>query len=118
MVRQKYLKPVIFLTLTMENIMLKEKESAKIVDVDLLLLKNPFFSSMLEWEQSMMKCWNVVDDLQMVNEKLQSPIIHAIAELYQAKFEHVMDEYSNMIHTAYGIKKEQEAKPAKKATKK
>lgn len=98
--------------------MSKEKESAKTVNLDSLLLKNPFFHSMVEWEQSMMNCWNVVDDLKMVNEKLQSPVIRAIAELYQAKFEHAMDEYSEMLHTAYGLKKEQEAKPAKKASKK
>lgn len=84
--------------------MSKEKDDAKTVNLDSFLLKNPFYSAMADWETGMMSCWNVVDDLKIINKTINNPVIEGIAELYQAKFKEAMRQYEDMLHTAFEVK--------------
>ena len=87
--------------------MSKEKDDAKTVNLDSFLLKNPFYSAMADWETGMMNCWNVVDDLKIINKTINNPLIEGIAELYQAKFQEAMRQYEDMLHTAFEVKAEE-----------
>ena len=87
--------------------MSKEKDNAKTVNLDSFLLKNPFYCAMADWETGMMSCWNVVDDLKLINKKINNPTIEAIAELYQVKFQEAMRQYEEMLNTAFDLKAEE-----------
>jgi hypothetical protein len=43
-------------------------------------------SDRFDFEQQILKCWNITDDLNEANEELNSEHIGAIATLYEVKF--------------------------------
>ena len=45
-------------------------------------------------EQEIMKCWSVVEDMQISHEK---DYIEALALVYQAKFEHLFSVFEQVI---------------------
>ena len=69
-------------------------------------------------------CWNIIDDLKQINEKLNNPLITAVATLYEAKFQNTQDAYEDMLNiffenrTKEATPDEPVKKAAKKATKK
>lgn len=50
-----------------------------------------------DFEQQILKCWNVIDDLKEANEELSSEQIGAIATLYEVKFNKLWEQFEDVV---------------------
>ena len=66
-------------------------------------------NSMQDLEQSILKCWGVVDDLKMLAKEANNgsdftDALKGVAELYHYKFEQLWDEYEAAVKEYYAAK--------------
>lgn len=54
-------------------------------------------SDRFDFEQQILKCWNVIEDLKEVNEELNSEQIGAITILYEVKFQKLWEQFEDVV---------------------
>jgi hypothetical protein len=54
-------------------------------------------SDRFDFEQQILKCWNIIDDLKEANEELGSEQIGAIATLYEVKFNKLWEQFEDVV---------------------
>lgn len=54
-------------------------------------------SDRFDFEQQILKCWNITDDLKEANEELCSEHIGAIALLYEVKFNKLWELFEDVV---------------------
>ena len=54
-------------------------------------------SDIFDFEQQILKCWNITDDLKEANEELDSEHIGAIATLYEVKFNKLWELFEDVV---------------------
>jgi hypothetical protein len=54
-------------------------------------------SDRFDFEQQILKCWNVIEDLKEINEELNSEQIGAITILYEIKFQKLWEQFENVM---------------------
>jgi hypothetical protein len=54
-------------------------------------------SDRFEFEQQILKCWNVIEDLKEINEELNSEQIGAITILYEVKFQKLWEQFEDVV---------------------
>ena len=54
-------------------------------------------SDRFDFEQQILKCWNITDDLREANEELNSEHISAIATLYEMKFNKLWELFEDVM---------------------
>jgi flagellin-specific chaperone FliS len=60
-------------------------------------VESPVYSR-FDFEQQLMNCWNVVDDLKAtLNCRNQNELVEAIAVLYQHKFERCFETFEQLL---------------------
>ena len=56
-------------------------------------------SDIFDFEQQILKCWNITDDLNEANEELNSTHIGAITTLYEVKFNKLWELFEGVVMT-------------------
>ena len=52
-----------------------------------------------DFEQQLMSCWNMVDDVKLLAKRgAESADFDALAAVYQHKFEELFDQFETLIH--------------------
>lgn len=54
-------------------------------------------SDRFDFEQQIIKCWNIVDDLNEINETLDSEQVRAVAILYEVKFQKLWEQFEDVV---------------------
>jgi hypothetical protein len=54
-------------------------------------------SDRFDFEQQILKCWNVIEDLKEINEELNSEQIGAITILYEVKFQKLWEQFESVM---------------------
>ena len=54
-------------------------------------------SDRFDFEQQILKCWNVIEDLKEINEELNSEQIGAITILYEVKFQKLWEQFEDVM---------------------
>jgi hypothetical protein len=54
-------------------------------------------SDRFDFEQQIVKCWGVVDDLREANESIGSELIGSIATLYEMKFNTLWEQFETVV---------------------
>ena len=54
-------------------------------------------SDIFDFEQQILKCWNITDDLNEANEELNSAHIGAITTLYEVKFNKLWELFEGVV---------------------
>jgi hypothetical protein len=59
--------------------------------------KGDVMSDIFDFEQQILKCWNITDDLKEANEELDSEHIGAITTLYEVKFNKLWELFEDVV---------------------
>ena len=54
-------------------------------------------SDRFDFEQQILKCWNVIEDLKEINEEQNSEQIGAITILYEVKFQKLWEQFESVM---------------------
>jgi len=54
-------------------------------------------SDRFDFEQQLIRCWNIVEDLNEINETLDSEQVRAVAILYEVKFQKLWEQFEDVV---------------------